>query len=134
MRFKRHVHPETGLKPIDIVPLVDIVFLLLIFLVLTSSFVVQTGIDVKLPKAVTSDMITQQQMTVTISDDNVLYFNGMVVSIGELKEQLEILKLRQVPLLIKADRRASVGRVVDVWDLGRQVGLEKINIAASQRN
>jgi len=134
MRFKRHIHLESGLKHIDIAPLIDIVFLLLIFFALTSSFTVQTGIDVKLPKAVTSGMITEQQMTVTISDEDVLYFNGAVVSPAELKEQLQRLKSRQVSLLIKADRRASVGRIVDVWDLCRQLGFEKINIAANQRN
>lgn len=134
MKFKRHVNMESGLRPIDIAPLIDIVFLLLIFFALTSSFTVQTGIDVKLPKAVTSHMIAEQQMIVTVSNENVLYLNGSVVSMEELKEKLEAFKRRQASLLIKADRRASVGRVVDVWDLCRQIGLEKVNIAANQRN
>ncbi|MBI5415209.1 MAG: biopolymer transporter ExbD, partial [Candidatus Omnitrophica bacterium] len=49
MKFKRHTKLEHGLKQIDIAPLIDLMFLLLIFFMLTSSFTLQSGINVKLP-------------------------------------------------------------------------------------
>jgi biopolymer transport protein ExbD len=130
MKFKRHTKLEHGLRQIDIAPLIDLMFLLLIFFMLTSSFTLQSGINVKLPKAVTSDVIKDENLIVTITRENVIYLNGAVITIKELNTKLQGYKKQ--PLLIRADRRASVGRVVDVWDLCRELGIERIHIATNQ--
>ncbi|HQP10185.1 MAG TPA: biopolymer transporter ExbD [Candidatus Omnitrophota bacterium] len=132
MKFRRNTKLEHGLAQIDIAPLIDAIFLLLIFFMLTSSFTFQSGINVKLPKAVTSDIIKEENFIVTITSENVTYLNGTVITLKELKERLSEPGNQNRPLLIKADRRASVGRIVDVWDLCRELGIEKINIATNQ--
>lgn len=132
MKFKRHTQFEHGLAQLDIAPLIDVVFLLLIFFMLSSSFTFQSGINVKLPKAVTSDVIQEENFIVTITSENVLYLNNRIITLNELGEQLKQKKSIQPPILIKGDRRASIGRVVDVWDLCRHLGIEKINIATNQ--
>lgn len=132
MRFKRHNKLEHGLRQIDIAPMVDCLFLLLIFFMLTSSFTFQSGINVKLPKAVTSDLIQDQNVVVTITSENVIYLNGTIVTLKELTKQLQDSNYKTKPLLIRSDRRASVGRVVDVWDLCRNLGIERIHIATNQ--
>jgi len=132
MKFKRHSKLEYGLEQIDIAPLIDVIFQLLVFFMLSSSFTFQSGINVKLPKAVTSDVIKEENFIITITSENVLYLNGNVTTIKELKEILHEAKGQDRPLLIKADRRASVGRIVDVWDLCRNIGIERINIATTQ--
>ena len=131
MKFKRHTKLEYGLKQIDIAPLIDVIFQLLIFFMLSSSFTFQSGTNVKLPKAITSDVVKEENYIVTITSENVLYLNDKVLTLKELKETLEKTN-RQFPLLIKADRRASMGRIVDVWDLCRNLGIERINIATNQ--
>ena len=133
MKFKRHTKLEHGLKQIDIAPLIDVIFQLLIFFMLSSSFTFQSGINVKLPKAVTSDVIKEENIIVTITGENVVYLNSEVITLKELKKKLQALKDRNLPLLIKADRRASVGRIVDVWDLCRHLGIERINIATNEK-
>lgn len=132
MRFKRHTKLEHGLGQIDIAPLIDMVFQLLIFFMLTSSFVFQSGIKINLPRAVTSDIINEESLVVIISSENVVYLNNKVVNLKDLEKRLRAAAKKNNPLLIKADRRASLGRIVDVWDLCREVGLEKINIATNQ--
>jgi biopolymer transport protein ExbD len=132
VKFKRTTKLEHGLEQIDIAPLIDAIFLLLIFFMLTSSFTFQSGINVKLPKAVTSDVIQEENFIVTITSENVTYLNGEVITLKELKERLSTPGIKDHPLLIKADRRASVGRIVDVWDLCRELGIERINIATNQ--
>lgn len=132
MKFKRHTKLEHGLEQIDIAPLIDVIFLLLIFFMLSSSFTSQSGINVKLPKAVTSDVIREENFIVTITSENVTYLNGTVITLKELRQQLSQPGSKDRPLLIKADRRASVGRIVDVWDLCRDLGIERINIATNQ--
>lgn len=132
MKFKRYNKLEHGLRQIDIAPMIDCVFLLLIFFMLTSSFTFQSGINVKLPKAVTSDVIKEENVIVTVTRENVIYFNGAVITLKELSKKLEGFDYKKQPLLIRADRRASVGRVVDVWDLCRNLGIERIHIATNQ--
>ena len=131
MKFKRHTKLEHGLEQIDIAPLIDVIFQLLIFFMLSSSFTFQSGINVKLPKAVTSDVLKEENFIVTITSENVTYLNGAVITLKELKGRLSQPGSKDRPLLIKADRRASVGRIVDVWDLCRDLGIERINIATN---
>lgn len=130
MRFKRHVELEKG--QLDIAPLIDIVFQLLIFFMLTSSFIFQPGIKVNLPKAVTSEVIHEKNLIILITANNYIYLNDRVITMSELASRLRIAAKENKPLLIKADRRASLGKVVEVWDMCRDEGISQINIATSQ--
>lgn len=132
MKFKRHMELEHGLKQIDIAPLIDMVFQLLIFFMLTSSFIMQPGIKVNLPKAVTSEVVKHENVEVAISSENVIYINGKVITVQELKTLLKQTAKANGSILIKADRRASLGRIVEVWDMCRDLGITQINIATNQ--
>jgi len=132
MHFKRHMEFEHGLRQIDIAPLVDMIFQLLIFFMLTSSFIMQPGIKVNLPKAVTSEVVKYDNIEILVSSENVTYLNGKVVTSKELKALLRQAAKRDQPILIKADRRSSLGRVVEIWDMGRDLGITQINIATNQ--
>ncbi|HPN56328.1 MAG TPA: biopolymer transporter ExbD, partial [Candidatus Omnitrophota bacterium] len=69
---------------------------------------------------------------IIISSENVIYHNDAVLTLEELNQRLQDLRGRDIPVLIKADRRASLGRMVDVWDICRKYGIERINIATTQ--
>lgn len=131
MKFKRRIELEHGLRQIDIAPLVDVMFQLLIFFMLTSAFVMPAGIRINLPKAVTSSMIKSQILEIAVSPENVIYIEDNVVSLPELRLILKELAARDQPLLIKADRRAQLGRVVQIWDMCRELGLSQVNIATT---
>lgn len=132
MRFKGRMELEHGLKQIDIAPLIDIVFQLLIFFMLTSSFIMQPGIKVNLPKAVTSDVVQNENIDILITSENITYLNGSVVTMNELKGFLKQAAKRDQGVLIKSDKRASLGRVVEIWDMARDLGISQINIATNQ--
>lgn len=132
MKFKRHMEVEHGLRQIDIAPLIDMIFQLLIFFMLTSSFVVQPGIKVNLPKAVTSEAVKLENVELVVSSENVTYLNGRVVTMLELKRLLAQAAKNNQSVLIKSDRRASLGRVVEIWDMCRDQGITQINIATNQ--
>ncbi|MDD5730332.1 MAG: biopolymer transporter ExbD [Candidatus Omnitrophica bacterium] len=133
MKFKRHMELEHGLKQIDIAPLIDMVFLLLIFFMLTSTFVTQTVIKVGLPKALTSDAVKYANMEITVSKENALYLNGREVTAQELRSSLKPIVKRDLPILIKSDEKASLGKVVEIWDLCRDLGITRINIATNKQ-
>ena len=130
MRFKGHLEFEKG--QLDIAPLIDVVFLLLIFFMLTSSYIFQPGIKINLPKAVTSEVIRERDLVITVSAENLIYLNDHSVSLKELESHLEKAAGKGWPLLIKADRKASLGKVVRIWDMSREAGLTQINIATTQ--
>ena len=132
MHFKKHMELEHGLKQIDIAPLIDMVFQLLIFFMLTSSFVMQPGIKINLPKAVTSETVKYENIEIILSSENVTYLNEKVITTQELKNLLKEVARRKQPILIKADKRASLGRVVEIWDIARDLGITQINIATNQ--
>jgi biopolymer transport protein ExbD len=132
MKFKRRIELEHGLHYIDIAPLIDIVFQLLIFFMLTSSFIMQSGIKVNLPKAVTSEVVKENNIVIVVSREDVVYINNNVFTNKELKAYLSKGNNSNKPILIKADKRASLGRVVEVWDLCRDMGISQVNIAADQ--
>jgi biopolymer transport protein ExbD len=133
MRFKgRRMELEHGLKQIDIAPLIDIVFQLLIFFMLTSSFIMQPGIKVNLPKAATSEVIKSENVEIIITRENVTYLNGKLVNKEEIKSYLTQAGKRTQTVLIKADSHASLGRVVEIWDMCRDLGIAQVNIATNQ--
>jgi biopolymer transport protein ExbD len=132
MKFKRHLKLERTLRTIDIAPLIDVVFLLLIFFMLTSSFIFQPGIKVNLPRAITSEMLSEDSAIINITAENLIYYNQKLVTSRELNSVLKDISLARMPVLIRADRRASLGRIVEIWDMCRQEGVRQVNIATTQ--
>ena len=132
MRFKGRMELEHGLKQIDIAPLIDIVFQLLIFFMLTSSFVMQPGIKVNLPKAVTSEVVKYENIEIMVTSESIIYLDGRIITMQEMKLLLKQAAKRNQSILIKADKRASLGRVVEIWDMARDLGITQINIATNQ--
>ncbi|MFH1848272.1 MAG: biopolymer transporter ExbD [Candidatus Omnitrophota bacterium] len=130
MRFRRHVELEKG--QLDIAPLIDVVFNLLIFFMLTSSFIFQPGIKINLPKAVTSEVLHEKSLIIMITSHNHIYLNDRAITAAELNSRLKLAAKENKPLLIKADRRASLGKVVEIWDMCRDEGISQINIATAQ--
>jgi biopolymer transport protein ExbD len=134
MRFKR-LKRRTAIEKgnLDIAPLIDVVFLLLIFFMLTSNFVVQSGIKVHLPKAIASEVIRSENLVVTLTAQDLLFLDEEPVTIHVLTEKVREAAAQNKGLMLKADTGASLGRVVEIWDLCRQFGVAQINIATNQK-
>lgn len=132
MKFKGRMQLEHGFKQMDIAPLVNIFFLLLIFFMLSSNFITQPGMNVDLPKAITSGVVKHDNLEIMVSSENAAYFSNKALDNQQLKDLLKLAAKRGQPILIKADRRASLGRVVEVWDLARDMGISQVNIATNQ--
>ena len=127
MRFKCHVELEKG--RLDIAPLIDVVFLLLIFFMLTSSFISQQGIRVNLPSAVSSKALPQEALIIFITNKDRVMANEKKVTLKELTSKIKTAAKSKGNILIKADKKASLGKVVEIWDLCRDSGITNINIA-----
>lgn len=113
----------------NLTPLIDVVFQQMIFFMLTSSFVFQAGVRIHLPKAVTADVTHKENLRVTVARGDRLYWGQTVVTLQELRSQLASVVRSGQPILICADRQASLGRVVEIWDACRALGISQVNIA-----
>ena len=131
-RLKRRTRIEK--KEADIAPLISGVFLLFIFFILTSNFVVQPGIRVNLPRAITSEIVTSENLIVTLTGKDLIFFNDKLTSISELVTKLKEAGADNKSLLLKADASASLGRIVEIWDLCREFGISQVNIATNQKS
>ncbi len=136
MRFKRLKRRTAIVKgQLDIAPLVDVMFNLLLFFMLTSNFVIQSGIKVSLPKAITSEALGggKENIVVSVTGQDLLFLDDKPVSINELMAELKEAAHRDKSVLLRADTKTSLGRVVEIWDLCREYGIPQINIATNEK-
>lgn len=131
MHFKGRLELEQGFKQIHITPLVNIMFLLLMFLMFATGFLMQPGIKVNLPKLVTSEVVQYENIEIIVTQENVVYLNGKTISLKELRAFFKQISRRNDTLLIKADKRTSLGKVIEIWEAARSAGLSSVNIATN---
>lgn len=114
--------------------LIDIVFLLLIYFMLTTNFIVEEGIKIKLPQAKTAAPQTQQEITVYVDrDGRAFLLNKQVpedILFKELKEMIGGQKDRLV--VVKADRSVVLNKAVKVMDLAKAAGAAKLCLATEK--
>ena len=109
----------------DLTPLIDVVFLLLIFFMLSSSFVQVSGIPVLLPEATASSDMSVDKLVVSIDRNNNLYFNDESMNWESLTEQLQKCKLQwnADTVIVRADKSTEYGVVVKMMSLARSLEL-----------
>ena len=103
-------------------------------MVVAPYFTFQNTVNINLPKTITSDVIPENSTIITINSEDIIFLKGKVLSEIELKKLLQTSKINNKSILIKADGRSSLARVIDIWNICRDLGLEKINIATTIKN
>lgn len=115
--------------------LTDIVLQLLIFFLLSSSFVMQTGIKVQLPKAEMGESQARKNIVVTLTDAGNLYLNGEQLVVSSLGPKLASLfgSDKDQVVVLRADKTVSLQRTVEVIDVAKAVGAAKFMIATTPK-
>jgi len=130
-RYRDRQPPEddTG---INLTPMIDIVFIMLIFFIVTASFIKESGITVDRPIAQTTTVQEHAAILVAINSDGEVWINRRRVDIRAVRANIERLHLDnpQGAVVIQADQRSDNGVFVEVLDQVRLAGVEKIAIAA----
>lgn len=115
---------------LNIAPLIDVVFLLLIFFMLSSHFVIPPGIKITLPTAITSKP-QEEEIIVFINKDNEIYLDDKRIDIGYLKEALqdELKNSKEKSVTLKADERIDLSLAVKVMDIAKQAEADGLVIS-----
>jgi len=114
---------------IDLAPLIDVVFQLLVFFMLTSTFA-SPAIKMVLPKAVSGDNSSQQNITVSVDQKGELFINGQITTIDSFESDLKRILVAQEKnsIHIKGDQDMPYKYFVQIIDLSRRAGVTQINI------
>ncbi len=115
---------------IDIAPLVDVVFLLLIFFMLSTSFEINPGIKVNLPETSSKELQKKpKNIKIVITKTGTIFFNNKKVNINSLNKRFKNIKNKKTLIVLEADKYSYHGTVVTVMDIAKKNGLNNFAIA-----
>lgn len=123
---------ESNEPEINMAPLIDMVFILLIFFLVTTSFVREAGVEIQRPQAATAQVKAKRSLTVAVDPKGRIFIQGRRVSLGSVRGLVErfLVEEPRGAVLIAADRRSQTGRVIAVLDQCRLGGAKDVALAA----
>ncbi len=131
--LRRYMQEGGGSPEINIAPLIDMVFILLIFFLVTTSFVREAGIDVDRPTASTAKQVDKDAIQVAISKNGDVFIDGSKVSLLSLRSIVrDRLRNRDLPVVIISDQATRTRSLVEVMDECKVAGAKQISIAARE--
>ena len=133
MKFERTKKP---LSVFSLSSLTDIVFLLLIFFLLTSQFVVQTGVKVKLPASKMNEQSIPTKMIVSLTEEGKVYVGSEEVDVNSLAVKLDELKteVNEDNLIIRADKSVNIELVIKVIDAAKAADITNFTIETEKQS
>ncbi|WP_043770141.1 ExbD/TolR family protein [Algiphilus aromaticivorans] len=132
--FSQAVEQEEE-SAIDITPMLDIVFIMLIFFIVTATFVKESGIDVNRPDANTATQQDRASILIAIDDTGAVFIDRRRVELDAVRANIERLHAEnpQGTVVIQADENASTKQLVAVMDASREAGVYEVSIATERR-
>lgn len=118
---------------VDMTPMIDIVFQLILFFLVSTTFAILPGIKLNLPQSHTAEGTSTQGITITAQENGVLYFNDKEVNLQNLGNELVMfdtgdLKKEEFPVSLEADSEVTNGMIVKIFDVIRESGYCVINL------
>ena len=131
---RRHTRQEED-TAIDMTPMLDIVFIMLIFFIVTATFVKESGIDVTRPDAETAVKQSRVGILIAIRNNNEVWINRRQIDLAAVRANVERLHAEnpQGGAVIRADKGAQTGTLIEVMDQVRLAGVGSIAIAAEEK-
>lgn len=131
MRFRRSLTETDELTEINISPLIDMVFILLIFFIVTTVFVKETGVDVDKPQAASAINLEKNSILFAVTSKGQVVYGGREVGLSGVRPLVRRLTQKEgMPVIIQVDEAANAGLVVRVIDESKLGGAKSVSLAA----
>jgi biopolymer transport protein ExbD len=132
MRNRHSRRQSGGIAEINMTPLIDMVFILLIFFIVTTSFVKETGVDVSRPTAKTAVKKEQANILIAIKQNGEVWMDKRQVDRRAVRANVERMHAEnpEGSVIILADKEAKTGLLIEVMDQARLAGVANVSIAA----
>ncbi|MGY3914571.1 ExbD/TolR family protein [Aeromonas australiensis] len=130
---KRYSASSADEAAIDMTPMLDIVFIMLIFFIVTTSFVKEAGVEINRPSANTAETVKKGNIMVAVRENGQVWIDKRMVEVGAVRANIERLRAEnpEGAVVIQADIESRSGVVVQVMDQIRMAGVQNISIAAN---
>ncbi|HAV61632.1 MAG TPA: biopolymer transporter ExbD [Verrucomicrobiales bacterium] len=130
MKYRRSLSDAEDLTDINISPLIDMVFILLIFFIVTTVFVEETGVDVDKPQAASAVNLDKNSILIAVTAQNQVVYGGKEIGVGGVRAQVTRLNQKErLPVIIQTDEKASAGIVVRVIDEAKLGNAKSVSIS-----
>lgn len=130
MRSKLAQQLQPQQQGIDLSPLLDVVFILLIFFIVTTVFVRETGIEVDKPQAISSEQLQRDIILLAISADGQVVYDGSNIGVSGVRATVsQLLKGKDQAVVIQVDKRVAAELLVKVIDQAKLAGASQVNLA-----
>jgi biopolymer transport protein ExbD len=130
-RFREMTSEDQGESGIDISPLIDCVFILLIFFIVTTTFVEETGVEVEKPTAASSVQLEKTSILLALTEKGEVVYGGREIGISGVRQLVKrMLQKEDVPVIVQADAGAPSGLLVRVIDEANLGGATKVSLAS----
>ena len=132
--MRRRISQQEEESEINITPMLDVVFIMLIFFIVTASFVKEAGVEVKRPGAMTAETKGMASIFIAITEEGDIWIDRRMVDVRAVQANIERL-LAENPkgsVIIQADRESKNGLLVQVMDAAKLAGVQDISIAAER--
>ena len=135
MRFKRRLMPQAN---VDLVPMIDVVFQLVIFFMVSTTFILTPGISLVLPGSKTSEPVVMTKFVVTVVSEDEIYLNKNKYTLSGLDNKLESMttaeKQEVKTVVVEGDRTVSYDLMIKVLDVLRKNGFKGVNLKTRDLN
>jgi biopolymer transport protein ExbD len=129
-RFSEANDDDGGESGIDISPLIDCVFILLIFFIVTTTFVEETGVEVDKPQAASASQLEKTSILIALTEKGEVVYGGREIGISGVQPLVKrMLQKEDVPVIIQADKSSQSGLLVRVIDEAKLGGAAKVSVA-----
>jgi biopolymer transport protein ExbD len=130
-RRRRKQQEDAG---IDLTPMLDIVFIMLIFFIVTTSFIKETGIEVNRPNAATAVRDERGNILIAITSNDEIWIDKRRIELRAVRANVERLKAEnpEGSVIIQADKESKNGLLVETMDQVRLAGVQNVSIAATK--
>jgi biopolymer transport protein ExbD len=130
-RFREMASEDNNDIGVDISPLIDCVFILLIFFIVTTTFVEETGVEVDKPQAASSVRLEKTSILLALTEKGEVVYGGREIGFSGVRQLVKrLLQKEDVPVIIQADAGAPSGLLVRVIDEAKLAGATKVSLAA----
>lgn len=117
-------------QEINLSPMIDCIFILLIFFIVTTVFVEEPGVDIIKPDALMDERLEKNSVIIAITAEDKVVYGGKEIGVGGVSLRIKQLRRENdYPVIIQADRRASHGVFSQVWTEARNAGARKISLS-----
>ncbi|SDO65903.1 outer membrane transport energization protein ExbD (TC 2.C.1.1.1) [Halomonas shengliensis] len=133
MRRRRMTVAEAGdAGEVNLTPMLDVVFIMLIFFIVTTSFIKESGVEIQRPESSAAAPQPDAQLMVAITPEGAVWVDGEPVDAHRVGDEVAALVSGEGGVVIQADRDATTGLLIEVMDRIRQAGVEKVAVAATR--